>query len=606
MYLILIGVILYIMKIGSTVETLRQFANYSNANDVCKDKGGLVSNTIFDDNNGEVFLDSTNIQDAATSLEEGDTVWIKGYAEFSEFITWQGCYSEKHSVVKTTMHNTSVYECLHYCITHRSAHRYIGLRKDLCYCLLGNDLKENMDSLTDIQCNQQKPYYTHYRDTDTRAISVFTIVNTADWDPHPPSLNQCVYAKSISTTYKYATTSCHGNTDGNRHGFICENGATQNLNKSCDSFYEDKQNSQAFCVNNNATSWLEANQQCIDYSGKLVDFLHQRIAQQLPKGNNYWVGMFRSFKITGETSRIHAVPTACLAVTKVMDSLVLDPDNCSTHKLIICTDGENDKSSHSVASRKHTNDVTTPRVVASESNKSENKAGFRTDFIYITVAVSLIAAVTLISCFVVKSFKRTPYQEHLLEQVSKSVGYDNDTVVDNKCSTNACSDVSIRRELSINRPNKPSRMTLKRQTMHSPYENFKLKLKIIAGTHTPIEKANEDYDRIELKGYTSKNKTSGVEDTEECNVYDHATNNGESENYDTIKSTKPTQYIDTTTYNTLRNKTPCKDKSQNVESEDNSENSIYDAYDDTEYNTISACVIQPAGTEANLVDMTES
>lgn len=567
MYHILIFVTLYIINIGNALETFIQFGNYSNAEVVCQDHGGLFSNTIFEDNNGKVFLDS--IPDVASHLGERDTAWIKGHVEFSKFITWQGCYSEKHSVIKTEMHHTSIYNCMHYCTTNTFPNvtvEYIGLRADYCYCLSRYDFTFNMETNTDInKCSHQKPYFTHYYYNDTSVISVFSIVNTKDWDPNPPSLNQCVYAKSISTTYKYATTSCYGNTDRNIHGFICENGATQG-----------NEHLQTFCVNNHTTSWMDADQQCIGYSGKLIGILPQGIAKQLSKRENYWIGMFRSFKITGESSRIHAVPTACLAVTKIMDTLVLDPDNCSAQKMIICTDGIYGKTSHSLTSRTPTHDF----IIPSENSKNENRAGFRTDIIYITVAVSLIAAVTLISCFVARRVKKTSNQEHLLEHCSQSVGYDNETAVDNSepSSTNVCTDVSVRREIAMNRPTKPSRQSLQRQKMYSPYENFKVKLKTITGTYTPSENVNKEYDRLELKVPVRKKKTAGVKDTDECNIYDHTTHNGESENYDTIKSTKLEHYIDKNTYSTLRNKTLCKGQSQHIQSEDTEETSLSDTH----------------------------
>lgn len=257
--------------------------------------------------------------------------------------------------------------------------------------------------------------------------------------------------------------------------------------------------------------------------------------------------MFRSFDIVSN-SLGRARSTACLAATRVGDTLILDPDDCNEQKRLICADGlyvdihedENIDTTHFF--------ITTPNSNYASSRDS-NESGNYVPIFVVSICVILIAIAIIVLYFVCRKKSREPTRQRLSSSNTASCGHEgNGNTIDVSSTAEPMMNDSEKTEKGP-KPSKPSRRTIRQSSKPSNYENIKMAY----GKFTnKVEQCNDnqDYDRVNLKGIKVNVSRQTQPETCEATIYDHTFHTDEQENYDscTLNSSKSLHKSTDTTY----------------------------------------------------------
>ena len=277
-----------------------------------------------------------------SQLEDGESAWIEGYAVYSPFLAWKGCF--KRTVVagltSFDMGRHDLYSCITDCLSSQPEILRIAVQNTSCFCitsLTANSLRTYLygDLFCRIRCSRKAFDYCGGDDV----ISIYRFV--ADREMNLAQIKrshlQCVTATKKNNRFELSTASCYAS---RMDGYLCK---TNDPSAKCDKW----DNSTQYCLVQRETTRHEAFSDCLNKSGLLID-LHGEI-RSLPlmtDGLKYWIGLYRTFKTT-ETSSGN--DTVCLAVRKYKDELFLEPDGCRSEKKYLCRTGRHSSISNSVS-----------------------------------------------------------------------------------------------------------------------------------------------------------------------------------------------------------------------------------------------------------------
>ena len=278
--------------------------------------------------------------DSRRFLKDGDSAWISGHVTFSLPIVYRGCYEPKSNnfVVfdPVEFEIKSIYSCINYCLNdvkfkHFST-EFFGITKDICLCLNKIDLNR-LSSAADSRCDSECSAFDIDSCGGEGVISVYKLYKneTLLWAKNGRHQGQCVYAKLKDNRkrIKTYTASCF-ETAVKASGYFCQYGAHSQLDRTCS--VRDK--TRRYCLVNTSSSRQSAKEGCAARSGVLVGINSEQHIMELMQYNSYyWLGIHKAYTVTKTRT---AVSTACLSVTKINDTLNLNPDNCDKTKFFFC------------------------------------------------------------------------------------------------------------------------------------------------------------------------------------------------------------------------------------------------------------------------------
>ena len=474
-----------------------------------------------------------------SQLEDGESAWIDGYAEYSPFVAWQGCFISTASSLRQpsfTMDSKTVFDCLNICNSYNSEWRYIGVENTTCHCINYNqrlELKAVNDSWCAISCD--------YNAVDSCGgqsyMSVYAIFtersSTMRWADDEPSERPCMFIKKSQNSYNSYTVSCHTAESLYVSGYLCTHSAynlvldTTTCNKT---FKYDGVN--RCCLVREIVSRRGAFEGCLFRKGILADLtVIQNMQEHLLKVNQkYWISVYRTFRLFNSTGP----ETLCTAAINANGILYLEPDNCNRQKHYLCKDET------SLHSRQIASTVSVP-IESITANVTRRKAD-ETPIAYIIPSVLIVILLVGVISFVIYWRYKTRRNQRSSDGTDDA-HYKTDNLINEQTVSSVSSDPGQNGEfkclIAKPKPDKPVRQTLKRRTQGAEYENFTLKSKETESKEKNKKKGKEkqkrvdDYDKINFKQRNNVNK----EVDEEVNVYNHVVNT-DNDYYDTMKSTK--------------------------------------------------------------------
>ena len=284
-------------------------------------------------------------------LESGESIWLADHAKFSPFISLEGCYSKtgiKHTIRLVGV--KSVYDCINGCFNKGVYSQYIGIQRQLCYCLTkrqfdGPKIKRVHSSSCSITCDYNYidmcGSYLH--------MSVYKLF-PANKNNTPINVNSkelCIYMHGI---YKYKTypatyaplysTSCYGQRRAVVGGYFCVDGFGKLEAPECST------SNKTYCfMDGRAVSRIKAEEKCLSKNGVLAD--HQRTLNIVSRHENfqsnrsYWTHTYRTFALSKEEDPDDSV---CLAAVKQKlqdgDILAIEPSDCALKRDYFCSTKE--------------------------------------------------------------------------------------------------------------------------------------------------------------------------------------------------------------------------------------------------------------------------
>lgn len=297
--------------------------NWTAADMYCEDKGGMLTIT---DEGKNIF----------SGLQEHQPYWLTGKIKYSRFVSWRGCYDAdnitKHEV--TVPNENGLYSCISKCNNSPGKQfSYIGLKSNKCFCL-STDKINTYHYTKDDECGN----VDSTRGTNTNSkVNVYEIQETGHLfvnDSKETNLQQCVHANKTQNKVSYGTDSCYKNVSG----YICIDGPFQHISNTCKPL--NSISSQSYCVRNISTNWIDANQECRRFNGKLVSLIAESSINSIQgifkqAQSIYWTGIFRDFKIVSSADE-NPQENVCLSMRIIGENMKLDPDYCSSLKVPLC------------------------------------------------------------------------------------------------------------------------------------------------------------------------------------------------------------------------------------------------------------------------------
>ena len=128
-----------------TITASHERLTHEEAMELCNTKGrGLVPYKYFDVARNSVSLQSTRLRGSAiyrlvnSTLEEGDSVWVSGYALPTMFVTFIGnkSFDDRNGTTGTRIQNNTISRCLSdWPNRFKESITYIGLTDNMCFCI---------------------------------------------------------------------------------------------------------------------------------------------------------------------------------------------------------------------------------------------------------------------------------------------------------------------------------------------------------------------------------------------------------------------------------------------------------------------------------------
>ena len=480
-------------------------------------------------------------------LVNGESAWIEGYANFSSFMAWSGCFRTQSAGINSfNIPERSLFLCAKKCVLRNKstskATTYIGVNDKVCYCITDEQREKKLSNLAekDRLCNKSCSNSTIDSCGGDGYMSVYRIIEDTKiiWGKEEPTARQCVYARKKDGRFEGYTFSCHTIMGLIIRGHICTQSAASSLKKETCSRIQS-----GICIIDGASSRQESFDDCLAKNGILAGLFGERYAISLLDDNlKYWLSVYRTF----EPSENNRVGMVCLAVTKVHDTLYLDPDNCESQKSYLCKETDIPTPQESTIVSVDTSSVdrtaeTTSSVDRTAETKDKNEdpdTKEESPLAYTVPTISLLAFFILVVVFVayIRRRKRKTKSQSLYDEM-----YEADNVKNKLTTSSVSSEPGLNADskclIAKSKPDKPLRQTLKRRTQEIDYENFELKDKrneeLRDKTKNVETDQNKEYDKIEFK--RKKNERKVI--YEESKVYHHVVD-GNGDNYDTVKSTK--------------------------------------------------------------------
>jgi len=295
--------------------------NHSEAVELCADKGNLVANHNFPSVDVS-FTDFGPPRDSVrysqlknVELEDGESAWVAGHAKYSDSIYnhW-GCYPYDNQTTFADSDNQGhrgFYQCSEYCEKQASGTSnydklYFAINTTKCVCL-----KYVVEGIR-TACPKTND--------DGLLLELYRRKKRNQTD----GLYQCATIKYNSNkgNWETLTSKCLGNKGvlcrHIRQSIVCNN---KTLVKN------------PYCDVGISSTWMNGVKECNNINGILAPRLIDVMPSTINLLNQYWLGSVSAYKIHNHQG------DACLSAIRVVDQLVLEPDDCNAkHKFICDTD----------------------------------------------------------------------------------------------------------------------------------------------------------------------------------------------------------------------------------------------------------------------------
>ena len=312
------------------------------ATEMCSRNGGRLASY------NEIKSDTVKME-----LESGGSIWLSDHVKFAPFISLEGCYSADefgHTIRLPEV--KSVRDCIDGCFNKGGYGQYIGMKRNLCYCLTrleieGPKIKRVNDTLCTITCD--------YNALDVCGgnvyISIYKIFdeNKQHLPINTDSKGFCVCIYVYGNHISMYSTSCYGHHRTNAGGYFCVDGFKFGA-------LECSPNKNAYCLMDDAGSRVKAEENCLKKNGQLADHEHA-FGFVIAEGNfqsnrSYWTRTYRTFALSRKEGADNSV---CLAAVKTqkfqyvsqehkwreVNILAIEPNNCAQKKRYFCSPEEN-------------------------------------------------------------------------------------------------------------------------------------------------------------------------------------------------------------------------------------------------------------------------
>ena len=306
-----VNVLAYEQKVVSKLE----------AGQECSKRGGSLVNykEIQNKTSASKYLDQ---------LENGDTAWIDGYAEFSPILEWLGCYlvTDVNIVNTFEMEDRNLFLCSKGCLRHGY---YVGVKNTTCFCV------ESFFYSLSAFSNTVNPSLCYISCSNNGIgscggdlhMDLYEIRSYITWGTNEPADRQCVYYKLNSFDFEAYTASCHTfHTDGFHCQEVKDSGL---LTATCTNTSTDWNTK--YCFKAETSTRQEAHKRCLDINGQLASYFAWLIRGGL-NNHMHWTILFRSFRLSDN----HTSNAFCVAATKVNNIIYFEPDDCSVKKYFLC------------------------------------------------------------------------------------------------------------------------------------------------------------------------------------------------------------------------------------------------------------------------------
>jgi len=549
------------------VQCLR--VNNSEAVRLCTGRGGLAASSNFprvdvtlmnyEQQRGSVLYSQLKNVD----LDYGESAWVAGYAIYGDFYSHFGCYPYDHQSTFTSSDNQEhrgFYQCAEFC-----KKQDVSLNSTSCFCVHANNVQKRSACPKNIQDRLLLELYrrrNRYEYSTTYVSNLYqcSIIGENTQPARKETTSKCSRKKNLVCTYVTEQIICTNN--------------TSKRTSYCDVGYP--------------TTWIEGVKVCSSLGGMMIPFVSPESTESMKNDAQYWTGGVSPYTIEAEPG------DACLAVTRLGNHLVLEPDDCRAKNSYICASdimhSSDDKHAKPSSPTSTPDNKQAPNPSAPITSPAESSAGTNT-VVIIIVCCLVFAAVAAISVFIYKRKKsshkdgRKPLMaqpsanlsDDLIENVAESdyaTVDENETVrsksgTERDCSENllqsATSGATLERKTP---PEKPTRHTLRRKNNIEPYENVPLSKGTLDNRKNDCKDREESMaDEYNVLSYNQPAQPARKQGEGEVHVYDHmpaianaqrsddetqtSTNDGRNE-YDTTESVQVLLHGDYATSQSLQ------------------------------------------------------
>jgi len=295
---------IFICVIFPNVQCIR--VNHSEAIQLCEDKGGLVNSSYFPrievpySNIGQPRESVLYSQLQNVDLDDGKSAWVAGYVKYiNKQYLHIGCPYidlDRANVFAASDEHLGFYQCSQYCEYGASNYKdpdikyfLILLQTIKCLCLRVKSL------YTGSACFQPKTDVAFMRAPISRNVSALFGFFQCFYLLRTPKGN---FERYTSKCLEKKHTICH----------VLEN----------ENYYVG-----------NSSTWLRGVKECNRQGG--IMGVPEASDYNMDINIPYWISLFRSYTIQTKAG------DACLAVTRLGDQLVLEPDDCLANNSFICS-----------------------------------------------------------------------------------------------------------------------------------------------------------------------------------------------------------------------------------------------------------------------------
>ena len=290
----------------NNIQCLR--VNYFDAVKFCAEKGGLASSSSFPRINVSFTCyehPRNNVlysQLKDVDLKDGESAWVAGYAKYGGIFHRMGCNTgELQTVIASsdTSENIGFHQCSNYCQKQDREFTWMSLNRSSCSCI-------------------DKIHYTVFRGVlcpnnhdDTRLNELFL---------RHTKRNKNKYQCSLLTVddlgrIDFAPSKCLG-----KNRLSCRFSSRNYCNND----------TYPYCFLPYLTTWPDGNTECNRRGGSL--FSSDKPIFKSYRNDKFWTEDISAYTVTTEVQK----RDACLAVTRLGDQLVLEPDDCEAKLSFIC------------------------------------------------------------------------------------------------------------------------------------------------------------------------------------------------------------------------------------------------------------------------------
>jgi len=298
---------LYISSTTTFTFAQNPAVNHSVAEQLCSDRGCLVASSNFSRvhvspiDYGQPRDSVRYSQLKNVELEDGESAWVAGYAKYSDSIYnhW-GCYPYDNVntiAASEKLEDRGFYQCSKFCEnknkgTLDSDTFYFSLNTTSCFCLSKYEDEWKRTACSETNANGLLLYRRRKR-YSTSGIYQCALIRQSERSKWVERTSKCLKNNNI----------------------VC----VLLVNNS-------------HCVVDYSTAWLGGVNVCSSHAGFMAPYVADAFEYITHRETQYWLGAVSAYTEQAGPG------DACLAVTRLGDHLVLEPDDCTTINSFICAD----------------------------------------------------------------------------------------------------------------------------------------------------------------------------------------------------------------------------------------------------------------------------